>query len=248
MHKKNSSLEQKYYGIHACLAIFEKRPSDIIKVYIHDSNLKSFASLLKWCAKHKKAYHMVENQDLEKLTHSTHHEGICVVAKELLPISFDTFLTSIKPSKTCFLYLDGVQNPHNIGAILRTCAHFGIRFILGNTLPPLSPSSCRIAKGGAEIVKLVHISEVKKSIQTLKKLGFNFIGTSSHAQKSLYEQPLPEKCIFVFGAENTGMSPELIKAMSLNILIPGTGAVESLNVSIATGLCMGEYVRQHPIH
>lgn len=245
MDKKKKTSELKYYGIHACFSIFEKRAADIIKVYIHDSNLKFFAPLLKWCAKFKKAYHIVDNQDLEKLTNSTHHEGICLVAKSPITLDFDTFLSSLKKPKICLLYLDGVQNPHNIGSILRTCAHFGIPFILGNKLPPLSPSACRIAKGGADVVKLVQIDHPKKALEALKKLGFGFIGTSSHAKASLYGQPLPEKCMFVFGAEDSGMSQELTQSMTVNIQIPGTGAVESLNVSVATSLCLGEYTRQH---
>lgn len=245
MNKKKLAHEQKYYGIHGCYAIFEKRPQDIIKVYIHESNVKFFTPLLKWCAKFKKAYHIVENTDLEKLTNSIHHEGICLVAKELEPISFDVLIKSIQNQKNCLLYLDGVQNPHNIGSILRTCAHFGVPYVLGNKLPSLSPAACRIAKGGAEVVKLVQIDHPKKALAELKKLGFGFIGTSSHAKTSLYSQKLPEKSVFVFGAEDSGMSQEITNHMTINVQIPGTGFVESLNVSVATSLCIGEYARQH---
>jgi RNA methyltransferase, TrmH family len=245
MNKKPKVQEQKYYGIHACYAIFDKRPDDIIKVYIHSSNLKFFAPLLKMCAKFKKAYHIVDNEDLEKLTNSTHHEGVCIVAKELKPIQFETFIKNFKETKACLLYLDGVQNPHNIGSILRTCAHFGVSYILGNKLPTLSPSACRIAKGAAEIVQLVQVDAPQKALEFLKKIGFGFIGTSSHAKTSLYTQNLPDKSIFVFGAEDVGMSHDLSKHMTINIQIPGTGFVESLNVSVATSLCIGEYSRQH---
>lgn len=245
MNKKNTSKEQKFYGIHACFSIFERRPADIVKVYIHESNLKFFTPVLKWCAKNKKAYHIVANEDLEKLTNSTHHEGVCIVAKEIKTLIFEDFLTQISSQKTCLLYLDGVQNPHNIGSILRTCAHFGVPYILGTKLPPLSPSACRIAKGGAELVKLVHVENMKKALQHLQKLGFSFIGTSSHASTSLYKLALSEKTMFVFGAEDCGMSQDLASMMAQNIQIPGTGDVESLNVSIATSLCIGEYSRQH---
>jgi TrmH RNA methyltransferase len=201
--------------------------------------------VLKWCAQNKKAYHVVTNQDLEKLTNSVHHEGICLVAKELEPLDFQTFFKSLKDNKICLLYLDGVQNPHNIGSILRTCAHFGIPYILGDKLPVLSPSACRISKGGSEVVQLVRIDYPLKALEQLKKIGFQLIGTSSHSQDSLYKIKLPARTLFVFGAESSGMSEALMKFTSSHIQIPGTGFVESLNVSVATSLCLGEYMRQN---
>lgn len=247
MHKKKQDKEQKYYGIHACLGIFENRPSDIIKLYIHESNLKTFGPLLKFCAKNKKAYKVVSNEDLEKVSSSVHHEGVCLVAKEPTAINFEECLQSLKNPNICLLYLDGVQNPHNIGSILRTCAHFGIPYILGTSLPTLSPSACRIAKGGAETVRLVQLENPLKALKALKNLGFSFIGTSSHNQVSLYASKLPARTIFAFGSEASGMSEEMMRLASTNMQIPGTGAVESLNVSIAASLCIGEYSRQHPI-
>lgn len=239
--------EQKYYGIHACFTLWEKRPQSVIKVYIHESNLKFFSPVLKWCAKYKKAYHVVSNEDLEKITNSVHHEGVCVVALEKQPESFEDFLKNLHSDKSCLLFLDGVQNPHNIGSILRTCAHFGVTHILGDQLPTLSPSSCRIAKGGAELVTCVKVPQLKKALVELKKRGFYLLGTSSHQTQSLYSLKLPPKVMFLFGAEDVGMSMEAAKLTDCNIQIPGTGFVESLNVSVATSLCLGEYSRQHPL-
>lgn len=244
--KQPSVKEQKYYGIHACLAIFEYRPSDIIKLYIHESNVKQFSLVLKWCAKNKKAYHIVTNQDLEKITESVHHEGVCLVAKQITPLSFEECKMQLTSPHICLLYLDGVQNPHNIGSILRTAAHFGIAYILGNKLPHLSSAACRIAKGGAEIVKLVQLDHPKQAIVELKKLGFAFASTSSHGGHDLYAKQLPERTIFAMGAEDQGISQEMEKLATFMIQIPGTGLVESLNVSVATSLLLGEYARQHP--
>ncbi|MCB1148913.1 MAG: hypothetical protein KDK48_02005 [Chlamydiia bacterium] len=200
---------------------------------------------MKWCAQQKKAYRVVSVEELSRITGSVHHEGVCIVAKELQPLSFSECVNSLKDPKICLLYLDGVQNPHNIGSILRTCAHFGIPYILGDRLPILSPSACRIAKGGAEVVKLVQLDKPSAAIQKLKEMGFSFVGTSSHGGASLYRTPLPPRTVLAFGAEDKGMSPALLKQTTLNVQIPGTNAVESLNVSVATSLCLGEYIRQH---
>lgn len=246
-HFKSLAQEQKYYGIHACLAIWEKRPYDIVRVYAHESNIKTLTPLLKWCAVQKKAYHVVSTEELSRITDSVHHEGVCVLARELSPIPLSGLLESLshRGEKVCLLYLDGVQNPHNIGSIMRTCAHFGIPYIIGDRLPPLSASACRIAKGGAELVRLIQLDKPLEALEQLKKLGFAIVGTSSYKGGSLYRYRFPNRTILAFGSESDGMSKHLQKLTSQNLQIPGTGLIESLNVSVATSLCLGEYARQH---
>jgi TrmH RNA methyltransferase len=249
MKKNKFSKEIKYYGIHACLAIAQKRPEDIIKIYLDASNVKTFKSTLKWCSDHKKAYHIVKNDDLIKVSGSVHHEGICLLAKEPSLLREKDFLKEIQSlqGNICILYLDGVQNPHNIGSIIRTCAHFNISFILGpkEHLPALSPSACRIAKGGAEIVRLVQVDQPLQFMKQLKTKGFQIVSTSSHVSDSLYETALPAKMILTLGSEANGVSKDLLSLSHLKVQIPGTGQVESLNVSVATSLFLGEFYRQH---
>jgi TrmH RNA methyltransferase len=249
MRKPSSVKELKYYGIHACLAIGEYRPGDIIRVYIDASNVKTFRPILKWCADNKKAYHIVTVEELDKVSASVHHEGICILARESGPISAEDFFKTLSKTENsqCLLYLDGVQNPHNIGSILRTCAHFGVTYLLGEKgkLPALSPSACRIAKGGAEMVRLVEIEKPKVFFSQLIKRGFSLVSTSSHVSDSLYNCILPKKMILAMGSEADGVSKEVLSLSSKRIQIPGSGLVESLNVSVATSLCLGEYFRQH---
>lgn len=237
----------KYYGVHACLALWEKRPDDIVRVYVEQANLSVFSSLLKWCAKNKKAYHIIPKEELEKVSESVHHEGVCILAKEKKRVSFEEMLETLGKKAECLLYLDGVQNPHNVGSILRSCAHFGITYVLGEEgkLPSLSPSACRIAKGGAEVVHLVSLAKPASAIALLQKKGFSLIATSSHGGESLYEFSYPKHSILAMGEESQGVSKALFAMAKQKVQIPGSGAVESLNVSVATSLCLGEYFRQH---
>lgn len=234
--------EIKYYGIHACLALWEKRPEDIIRVYLDESNLKIFSPLLKWCAKSRKAYHIIPQSELDKVSDSIHHEGVCVLAKEKPPLSAQDFLKNL-PKEMCLIYLDGVENPHNLGSIMRTAAHFGILYILGENLQ-MTPSACRIAKGGAEIVRLVSLNKPKETLAKLEAENFSVIATSAHQGESLYRFSFPPRSIIAIGSESKGLkSPFLKKARAIRI--PGTGFVESLNVSVATALCIGEYCSQY---
>ena len=249
MKKHLDTKEVKYYGIHACLAIGQHRPGDIIRVYVHSSNLAAFRSILKKCAEDKKAYHIVSNEELEKVSGSVHHEGVCILARQAMPIAYPKLVPNAfsGDQPMCLLYLDGVQNPHNIGSILRTCAHFNVKYILGRKgqLPPMSPAACRIAKGGAELVELVELDHPAMCIKNLKKQGFQLVTTSSHVKNSLYTIELPKKVIIAMGSEDQGVSKEVEVLSSTQIQIPGSGLVESLNVSVATSLFLGEFYRQH---
>ena len=155
--------EIKYYGLHACLAIWEKRPQDIIRVYLDPSNVKTFSRLLKWCAEQKKTYHIIPFGELNQVSDSVHHEGVCILARDLPFLTDDGVIAYLNQNsyRSSLLYLDGVQNPHNLGSIMRTCAHFGVPLILGEAgqIPPLTPSACRIAKGAAEIVRLASLQK-----------------------------------------------------------------------------------------
>ena len=239
--------ELKYYGLHACLAIWERRPEDLVRVYLEENLLKTLGPLLKWCACQKKVYRIVSSAELEKISASIHHEGICVVAKEPPSLSFEELKKFLSPSKKCcLLYLDGVQNPHNLGSIIRTCAHFGIPAILGEKgkLPALSPSACRIAKGGAESVRIVALDKGAPALQFLKKQGFSIAATSSHKGNPLHKTAFQDRTILAMGAESDGLSKTLLSLADTSIQISGTGEVESLNVSVATALCLFEYSRQ----
>src|ERR1700722_21663 len=138
-----------------------------------------------------KACHIVSSEEMSKIAASVHHEGLCILAKEPPSITFSQMLKAIGSTTDplCLLYLDGVQNPHNIGSIMRVSAHFGIPYILGekSLLPKISPSAYRVAQGGAEHVKLIALDNLKDAFQKLEKLGFQTVASSSHGGQSLYE-------------------------------------------------------------
>jgi RNA methyltransferase, TrmH family len=236
--------EIKFYGIHACLELWKRRPQDIIRVYLTKANLSTFSLLLKWCAKEKKPYHIVEEEELYKVTDSTHHEGISILAYDRFPLP----IKKINFNEKCLLFLDGVSNPHNIGSIIRSCCHFGITHILGekNKLPYLSPSAYRIAKGGAEHVSISYLENINE-LSLFKEKGFTFIATDCRNKKalSLYDYTFPSKSLIIFGSEDKGISKNLLKRAELILQIPGTDVIESLNVSVATALFLGEFWRQN---
>lgn len=239
LYKKKKE-EILYCGVHTCQAVFKQRKNDIIKVYLVKDLVKEFGELLKFCSTKKIAYRIVENKDLEKLTDSTHHEGIAVLTKIIKPKSF-TELSADSP----ILWLDGVVNPHNIGTMMRIMAHFGWQnLIISGTKTAISPAAARMSEGGCEFVKLYGINSAKEFVLWAKKNGYKIVGTSSHCKQSVYEYPMQKKIVFVVGQEADGISKEVMQLLDESLIIPGTGNVESLNVSVAGGIFLNEYARQ----
>lgn len=240
--------ELKYYGFYACLKLWQTRPDNVIRVYVEQKRVKEVGPLLKWCASQSKAYHIISSEEMVHVSDSVHHEGLCILARDLPNIAFSDMLDSINSSSNpcCLLYLDGVQNPHNIGSIMRVCAHFGVPYILGERklLPKISPSTYRIAQGGAECVRQVPLDDLKQSFLKLEKMGFVAASSSSHGNKSLYDHKFAPRTIIIMGSESEGVNLSSLLSAKEMLLIPGTGLVESLNVSVATGLFLGEYRRQ----
>lgn len=240
--KKN--LEMKVYGRHACLKLFEKRPEDIIRVYVTNDGIFEFRDLIRHCVDNKLAYHVVDKEELDALTRATHHENIMMVVKtKKLPTANEMFSGT---GRSLILALEEVENPHNLGAIMRSAAHFGITGILYEAKVPvaLTASAYRTSEGGAESVPALHLTDWIEILNLAKLKGYKSFATSSHEGESLYSMSFPEKTILFLGAEGSGLSDKILKRMNGLIQIPGTGAVESLNVSNATASILSEWYRQ----
>lgn len=238
--------EFKLYGVNAARSVFARRPEAVIRAYLEHRLLDSFRSELKGLALRKRAYHLVEAAELEKITESAHHEGVCLIVEDELPLSPEQFIETLKPGAPCVLLaLPDVGNPHNLGAITRTAAHFGVGAILLKDAGKLkSGAALRTASGGFEHVKVVEAESWEGALATLAQAGFELVATSSHAERDLYAAKFKPRTLFALGAEGEGLAEGWLEAAAQVLKIPGTGLVESLNVSVAAGVLLAEYFRQ----
>jgi TrmH RNA methyltransferase len=249
VRKKPESPELLYYGEHICQKLSERRRSDVIRVYCTDELLPKFKDLLQWCTSHRKAYHVVSAKELERISGSVHHEGVAILAKQRLHGNLDDLKQAVKGKPDIpLLYLDGVQNPHNIGTIMRVMASFGWPYAVGpKGLAPISSAGARMSEGGAEFVEVFAVETAAAFFAWAKENGYAIFGTSSHKSQSLFETRLPRKSIFVLGHEVHGISHQTQKIIDLRLAIPATGQVESLNVAVAAGIVIAEFTRQHTL-
>ncbi|MFO0041586.1 MAG: TrmH family RNA methyltransferase, partial [Pseudomonadota bacterium] len=172
--------ELRVFGLNACLAVFAHRPQAIRKVHLLESRLPALKGVLAWCAKARVGYNLVGPDDLERLAKSTHHEGVVFDVRRAPPPALREWLARLDRARPALaLWLDGVGNPHNFGAVLRIAAHFGADGVLlapGSTLA-LSGAACRVAEGGAEVVPLVAVEDAAGALAALARAGFEAAAT-----------------------------------------------------------------------
>jgi RNA methyltransferase, TrmH family len=240
------SKELRVYGKHAVLGVAKYRTDAIRKVYYHRSAQNHLGELLRWCAANKVGYREVELDDLSRLAATEHHEGVVVDIVRASQQSLETLLASLAGKAFVrLLLLDGVANPHNLGAILRNAAHFDADAVLltPGTHTDLSGAAYRVAEGGAEAQPLLHLKSVESFAQ-IKAAGFSFVAAHTRLAKSLWQQKLPPRCVIVFGAEGAGVSDMLLSHCEMRAAIPGSGKVESLNVAQSVAVFLAEAQRQ----
>ncbi|WP_080933015.1 TrmH family RNA methyltransferase [Xanthomonas albilineans] len=241
--------ELRLYGFNAVRAVYARRPEAIRKLYLAEARIPALQPLLKWCVAHRVGYRVVDDNDLNKLAASAHHEGVVADVLREAPLPLADWLRTLAPGPALALWLDGVGNPHNFGAILRSAAHFGAAAILlpeGATLA-LSGAAARVAEGGAEAVPLVRLPAPAQALAQLRNADFALAATLVEGGDALFATALPQRLIYVMGAERDGMDRGFAQACDLRLSIPGSGAVESLNVAAATAVLLGTWCGLHSL-
>lgn len=240
--------EQRLYGLNACLAAFAHRPHALRKLYLSEARIPDLRPVLAWCVQHRLGYRVVETADLDRLAASRHHQGVCMDLRPMEPVTLGGLLGRLPaaPAPVLLLWLDGVGNPHNLGAILRSAAHFGAAAVLVPEADGLdvSGAAARVAEGAAETVPLVRVPGTGPALARLREACFALAATVPEHGEPVHAVGLPARLLLMLGAEGEGMARALIAGADLALTIPGTGAVQSLNVSVSAAVLMAEYRRQ----
>ncbi|MGE0786963.1 MAG: TrmH family RNA methyltransferase [Sandaracinaceae bacterium] len=239
--------DAKFYGLHACEALAERRPEDVQRAFFTREMAPRFGALTSAMAKRRRPYRVVEEDELATVAGSRHHEGVCLVAEPIPSPSFERWLADAS-GPTRAIFLDGVDNPHNVGLVLRSAAHFGGGALICWTrdLERVDGASARVAEGGAERVPIVFVEDPREALEAMREAGFALIATVVREAPSLYAEPLPDKVVFLLGSEGEGVGESAVEIADRAVTIPGTGAVDSLNVAAACAVLLSEHARQFP--
>jgi TrmH RNA methyltransferase len=243
--RRQRAEETRVYGENACQALFASRPDCIVRAWFVQSVTPRFKEALRWMAANRKAYHVVDDAELVKASGTEHHGGVCFLIKKRNGTSVEQWVAQAG-TEDCVLALEDVGNPHNLGAMMRSCAHFGVKGVLLQDAAVIeSGAAVRTAEGGAEHVQAITGDSVLEALDAFRKAGYAIVTTSSHKGTPLFSATLPKKMVLVLGQERDGLSDAALDNADLSISINGTNNVESLNVSVATGVLLAEWWRQN---
>jgi TrmH RNA methyltransferase len=236
---------QKVYGISAVLAVMARRPEQVLSIAYTRAARKPLADVLREAARRRIAYREVDEEELSRIAGSLHHEGVCVLAREPAAPDLETIVRRTQP-RGLIVALDGVQNPHNIGAILRSAAFFGaVGLVLagqrGARAEGLPPAALRVAEGGAEHVGVLRVSDLVAVLRELAHAGQSIVGADAHAERSLTELRWAPRAVLVLGSEAAGLAREVRAMCDVTVRVVGRGALESLNVSVAAGVMLASH-------
>jgi len=236
--------ENKVCGFNAVMAVLKHRSQDIVKAYCTKEIVPQIKNLLTYLAQERKGYQILTPLELEKVAETFHHEGICIVVKtKKKPLLVDALKNLEMQDSFLILGLDQVGNPHNLGAIVRTAAHFNVKVLLfcEDQLSDTSTVLHRTSQGGTEHVLLYKLKDWIHVINWCENNKVSIITTSGKEGKNLTTTSFPKKCLLIVGSENKGLSPFWKKVNKTSLQIPGSGLMESLNVSVATGIFLSHY-------
>lgn len=235
-------------GWNACMQAFERRPQEIRRVFFSKERSHLVGAIMKWCAKHKLPYRLLDIESLNKAAGGIHHEGIVMVARPLpRETGHDLLRRGLAPGSV-LVALDRVGNVHNVGAILRSCAYFGAVGLLvgleeGQAL--MTPAAARTAEGAMETVRVYECSDLPSTLRDLHARKAFVIGADLNADRSIYETEATFPCVVVLGNEQEGLSERVRKRCDALARIPSTSSsMQSLNVSVAAGVILAELNRR----
>lgn len=243
------SEESLVFGLHAVRTLLQQHATRASKLILQkgreDSRISEIVKLAR--AANVKIEHR-DVGDLDRLASGDRHQGACLQMRPAAVLgegALDELLDKLSVPPL-LLVLDGVQDPHNLGACLRTADAAGAHAVIvpRDRAAGLTPVVRKVASGAAETMPLIQVVNLARTLRWLKERNVWLIGTDDEAPKSVYETDLQGPMALVLGAEGPGLRRLTRESCDALVSIPMLGTVESLNVSVATGVVLYEAVRQ----
>lgn len=240
------------YGLHAVQAMLERAPKRVRQVMVQRGRLDArMQALLDQAASESLDVERVMPDELDRLAAGGVHQGVValVTASQLWSEEMLIHLLDRDQGVPLLLMLDGVTDPHNLGACLRSADAAGAQAVIipKDRSASLSPTVRKVASGAAETVPLVAVTNLARTLKQLQQRGLWVVGTAGEAEQLLYQVDLTVPTVIVMGAEGSGMRRLTREHCDYLAKLPMAGAVSSLNVSVTAGICLFEAVRQRTV-
>jgi 23S rRNA (guanosine2251-2'-O)-methyltransferase len=237
------------FGLHAVKSLLKQRPQGATRLIVQKGrDDERVAEILKLARAANVPVDSRDTKELDRLSGAERHQGVCLYMKPAGVLgegALDDLLDKLS-DPPFLLILDGVQDPHNLGACLRTADAVGVTAVIvpRDRAAGLSPVVRKVASGAAEMVPLIQVTNLSRTLKTLKDRDIWVVGTDDEAEKTVYDMNLKGPLAVVLGAEGPGLRRLTKENCDVLTKIPMLGGVESLNVSVATGVVLYEALRQ----
>lgn len=237
---------EKIYGRKAAMAVLRTRMDDVARIAHGPRDRKELGPILREAAARRIPYAELEDAQLTSLAESMHHEGIVVIARPRPVLDAHALFERMQHAERfALVVLDGVTNPHNVGAILRSAAFLGIDAMVvrgEHGRSPLTPAAVRIAEGAAELLPVAPVPDLGVFLSALGREGYRVLAADARGDEDAMTMRWPTRGALVLGSEANGLSDEVRRAIARGVSIRGSGELESLNVSVAAGVLFAAWM------
>lgn len=237
------------FGIHSVASLLTHSPERIKKLIVDNKRQDArLQDLLKQAKQQQIAIEFIDKQKIEKIAGNAVHQGIiaeCTPRKKLSESDLETLLDQLITSPL-LLILDEVQDPHNLGACLRTADAAGVTAVIAPKDNSVGITAVveKVASGAAETIPFIQVTNLARTIRSLKERNIWIYGLADSVEGTIYQADFKGSIALVLGAEGPGLRQNTLKQCDVIYSIPMAGSVSSLNVSAAAAVCLFEAVRQ----
>ena len=236
------------YGMHAVRVMLERHAERVLSVRLAEQRDDPRARAIEELARrHERPVQRVDRHSLRQQLGDVAHQGVAAEITPLPPWSEDELLAALQVARApLLLALDGVQDPHNLGACLRTadaCGALGV-VVPRDRAAQLTATVRKVAAGAAEMTPVVAVTNLVRTLKLLKEAGLWIVGADAAAETAARAVDLRGQIVLVLGAEGTGLRHLTRQNCDFLVSLPQRGAVESLNVSVAAAMLLYEALRQ----
>ncbi|MBC3870248.1 23S rRNA (guanosine(2251)-2'-O)-methyltransferase RlmB [Undibacterium oligocarboniphilum] len=238
------------FGFHAVTSRIRHEASSVDEIYVDaERSDRRMQELLHTAKAAGIRIIQADDQRLSNIVGTRRHQGVVAKAGELsLARNLDELLDAIE-GPPLLLILDGITDPHNLGACLRVADGVGAHAVIApkDRAVGLNATAAKVASGAAETVPYITVTNLARTLRELKERDILLVGTSDEADKTIYDVDFTSGCAVVMGSEGEGMRRLTRETCDQLVSIPMLGTVESLNVSVASGVCLYEARRQRSV-
>jgi 23S rRNA (guanosine2251-2'-O)-methyltransferase len=237
------------FGVYPALEKLRAYAKDIVEILIVEGvDRGPIRQIEREAKRHGLGVTRVPSRLLDRLAHGQRHQGVVVRVEAYRYLPFDALLQQLSapPASSSILLLDGLTDPRNFGALLRTSEAVGISYVIipKDRAVDVTPVVIKASAGAAHYLKISKVTNLRRTIGALKERGFWAVGLDSRSPETIYDKDFPDRLAIILGSEGTGVRPVNLKECDFVVSIPMAGRIASLNVATAGAVFLYELARR----